>query len=126
MARVSANGVGLSNVCAAIGYEFLHHDALEDANAAAQILLAAITQTGLTLEGWLKRVQQPVFSATIAQNGNSEGPLHGEVLVFTGALQMTRSEAAAVAARIGCTVAVGVTKKTTILIVGNQDARKLD
>jgi len=29
------------------------------------------------------------------------------------------------AARVGCTVADGVTKKTTILVVGNQDARRL-
>jgi DNA polymerase-3 subunit epsilon len=38
---------------------------------------------------------------------------------------MTRAEAALMAAKIGCAVAAGVTKETTILVVGNQDARKL-
>jgi DNA polymerase-3 subunit epsilon len=46
-------------------------------------------------------------------------------LVFTGALNIPRAEAAALAAGTGCTVAEGVTKHTTILVVGNQDARKL-
>jgi DNA polymerase III subunit epsilon len=34
------------------------------------------------------------------------------VLVFTGALEITRSEAAQLAATVGCTVAEGVTKET--------------
>lgn len=38
---------------------------------------------------------------------------------------MTRSEAAELAAKVGCAVAAGVTKETTILVVGNQDARRL-
>jgi DNA polymerase-3 subunit epsilon len=81
--------------------------------------------------GWLKRVEQPIFGsaithiAHIAQAGSPEGPLYGEVLVFTGALEITRAEAAALAAKVGCAVAAGVTKETTILVVGNQDARKL-
>jgi len=58
---------GLHNVCAAIGYEFRHHDALEDAKAAAQVLLAAMYETGLDPAGWLKRVQQPVFGSSITQ-----------------------------------------------------------
>jgi len=32
-----------------IGYDFKHHDALEDAKAAAQILIAAINQSELDL-----------------------------------------------------------------------------
>lgn len=123
--QFAQRGYGLHNVCAFLGYDFTHHDALEDAKAAAHVLLAAMKETGLNLEGWSKRVQQPIFSSTIAQPGNPEGPMHGEVLVFTGALEITRAEAAALAAKAGCTVAEGVTKDTTILVVGNQDARKL-
>ncbi len=123
--QFARRGYGLHNVCAAIGYEFRHHDALEDAKAAAQVLLAAMNETGLDLAGWLKRVQQPVFGSSITQAGNPEGPLHGEVLVFTGALEITRSEAADLAAKVGCAVAAGVTKETTILVVGSQDARRL-
>ena len=47
------------------------------------------------------------------------------MLVFTGALKIPRSEAAEMAARIGCYVDQGVNKKTTLLVVGDQDVRKL-
>jgi DNA polymerase-3 subunit epsilon len=122
--QFARRGYGLQHVCEAIGYEFRHHDALEDAKAAAHVLLAAMNETGLDLAGWLKRVEQPIFGA-IAHDANPEGPLYGELLVFTGALNIPRAEAAALAAGTGCTVAEGVTKHTTILVVGNQDARKL-
>ena len=128
------SGYGLRDVCSALGYDFMHHDALEDAKASAYILLAAMKQTGLDLEGWLARVRQRLdpnakrsvqAAPDISREGNREGPLYGEVLVFTGALETPRREAADLAAAIGCQVAEGVTKKTTMLVVGDQDARKL-
>ncbi len=113
-------------MCEALGYEFVHHDALEDAKAAAHVLLAAVTKTGLDLDGWMRRVEQPIAgSEGIAREGNREGPLYGEVLVFTGALSIPRTEAAVIAAGIGCTVADAVNKKTTMLVVGDQDVRRL-
>lgn len=124
-------GYGLANVCAFLGYDFKHHDALEDAKAAAHILNTAIEKTGLDIEGWLRRVKQPIdLSGTscgwaIQRDGNPEGPLHGEVLVFTGVLEIPRREAADMAARVGCQVDAGVTKQTTILVVGDQDIKKL-
>ena len=127
------SGYGLKNVCDTLGYKFDHHDALEDAKAAAQVLLAAIAKTGLDLDGWLKRVELPISISTsarkgtsrVARDGDPEGPLVGEVLVFTGSLTIVRREAADMAAKIGCTVADGVNKKTTILVVGDQDVRKM-
>lgn len=125
------SGYGLSNVCKIIGYEFKHHDALEDAKASGRVLLAAIEKTGLDLDAWLKRVSQPIdpssssSGAAIKRDGNPEGELYGETLVFTGALEIPRREAADLAASIGCTVASGVTKKTTLLVVGDQDITKL-
>lgn len=123
-------GYGLAKVCKMLGYEFEHHDALEDAKAAAQILLAAMDTTGLGLDEWLKRVRKPVDPETAAtprevRKGNPEGPLYGEVVVFTGALEMPRREAADLAAAMGCKVAASVTKKTTMLVVGDQDIKKL-
>jgi len=121
-------GYGLHRVCSHLGYEFNHHDALEDAKAAGHILLAAIDRTGLDLQRWLKRIEQPIDrskSEPIRRGGSPEGPLFGEVLVFTGVLEIPRRQAADMAARIGCQVASGVTKKTTILVVGDQDATKL-
>lgn len=127
----SWGGYGLANVCDKIGYEFKHHDALEDAKASGRVLLAAIERTGLDISAWLKRVNQPIdpnnvsTGAAIKRDGNPEGELYGEILVFTGALEIPRREAADLAASIGCAVAEGVTKKTTLLVVGDQDIFKL-
>jgi DNA polymerase-3 subunit epsilon len=121
--QFASRGYGLESVCSFLGYEFAHHDALEDAKAAAHIVLAAIERTGIDVRDWLRRVEQPC--ANIAHDGNPQGALYGEVLVFTGALGIPRWQAADMAARIGCSVGEGVTKKTTILVVGDQDTRKL-
>ena len=42
-------GYGLSNVAERLGVDFQHHDALEDARAAGEILLRAIAETGLNV-----------------------------------------------------------------------------
>lgn len=126
-------GYGLRNVCDFLQYEFNHHDALEDAKAAGHILLAASKHTGLDIDAWLKRVTQPLDPAksknwsgkTYTQEGNPEGHLYGEVIVFTGALTLLRREAAALAAGVGIKVDDNVTAKTTILAVGDQDIQKL-
>ena len=124
-------GYGLKNVCEALGYEFKHHDALEDAKASAHILLSAINKSGLDLDGWLERVKQSIdpnagsSGQAIRRDGNTEGSLYGEVLVFTGSLEMPRREAADLANLIGCQVGSNVTKKTTLLVVGDQDVKKL-
>jgi DNA polymerase-3 subunit epsilon len=62
----------------------------------------------------------------LERDGNPEGELAGEVLVFTGALSIPRREAADAAAAAGCRVDGGVTKHTTMLVVGDQDIRKLN
>lgn len=124
-------GYGLANICDKIGYEFKHHDALEDAKASGYVLLAAIELTGLDISAWLKRVSQPIdpnnvsTGAAIKRDGNPEGELYGEILVFTGALEIHRKQAADFAASIGCAVAAGVSKKTTLLVVGDQDISRL-
>lgn len=124
-------GYGLANVCSRIGYEFQHHDALEDAKAAGFVLLAALRESQQDLDHWRRRVNQPIdpesssSGAAVQRDGDPEGDLYGEVLVFTGALELPRSEAADLAASVGCHVAAGVTKKTTILVVGDQDVTKL-
>lgn len=127
------SGYGLYNVCKLIGYEFKHHDALEDAKAAARIMLAAIEVSGLTLDDWLTEVNTRIghdrsgnnTSNGIKREGNPDGPLSGEVLVFTGAIGVPRQKAAEVAAHAGCDVSTNVTKKTTILVVGDQDVKRL-
>ena len=124
------SGYGLANVCQKIGYEFNHHNALEDAKASGQVLLAAIKESKLDLDMWAIRIRQPITpeyssqGAAIQRTGNPEGDLHGEIVVFTGTLQMPRNQAADLASKIGCNVASGVTKETTLLVVGDHDITK--
>jgi DNA polymerase III subunit epsilon len=124
----SQSGYGLSNVAAHFCIHYREHDALEDARCAGEILLRAIAETGVSAEEWLQRVEQPIgCSGTegIRRDGNADGLLFGEVLVFTGALSMPRRIAADAAADAGCRVDAGVTKHTTLLVVGDEDVRKL-
>jgi DNA polymerase III subunit epsilon len=142
----SRSGYGLTNVAAEFGMAYRPHDALEDARCAGEILLRAIAETGLEIDQWLERIKQPInlpvrqprqprqpldqpiphaTALPITRHGNPDGPLFGEVLVFTGALLMPRHEAADAAAAAGCEVATSVSKHTTLLVVGNQDVRKL-
>ncbi len=129
--EVASKGYGLYALCNRLGYQFRHHDALEDAKAAAHVLLAAIEKSDLDLDSWLIRVRQPIdpsaasSGSAIQRDGNPEGPLYGEVMVFTGALDIPRREAADLAASLGCNVASGVSKKVTMLVVGDQDVTKL-
>lgn len=122
------SGYGLGNVSRHLGLEFRHHDAGEDSRVTGEILMHAIGLTGLSLEDWLEWVRQPITpsaSASVAQVGRPDGPVSGEVIVFTGALAIPRREAAALAAQIGCDVGDGVTKQTTLLVVGDQDLARL-
>jgi DNA ligase (NAD+) len=53
------------------------------------------------------------------------GPLEGQVVVFTGTLTtMSRDEAKATAAAAGATVGSSVTKKTTLVVVGEKAGSK--
>jgi DNA polymerase-3 subunit epsilon len=127
--RFAKCGYGLANCAAELGIEFRHHEACEDARAAGEIVARAIAETGASVDEWLVRAQLPIGqdpgTSKITRKGNPDGPLAGEVLVFTGALSMPRREAADLAAACGCDVAASVTKKTTLLVVGDQDVRRL-
>ena len=120
------SGYGLRDLCRRIGYEFEPHDALQDAKAAAQVVLAAMNETGLDLYGILHLSAQSITprqrrADTFRRNGNPDGPLFGEVVVFTGRLDWPRREAADIAANAGCIVTPNVTKTTTLLVVGDYD-----
>lgn len=127
----SQRGYGLKNVANHIGYDFRHHDALEDAKASGHIMLEAMKLSRLDILAWTNRVKKPIdLNAASVRNeikreGNPEGWLSEEVAVFTGALLMQRKEAADLAAKMGCKVNPRVTKETTLLIVGDQDVSKL-
>ena len=122
-------GYGLATVAREFGISFKHHNALEDARAAGEILLRAIEETGVDLDEWMVRAYRRISSSArksaIAREGNPQGALAGEVVVFTGALSIPRRKAAELAAQAGCRVANNVNGQTTILVVGDQDSRRL-
>jgi len=121
--ELSQKGYGLCKVANKLGIKFVHHDAEEDARAAGEILVRAIQKTVMTVNEWLDRVNRPINP--LIMKGDPEGPLFGEVVAFTGSLSIPRGEAAQRAATAGCEVAPSVTRSTTLLVVGDQDIRKL-
>jgi len=125
--QFASKGYGLKNVASTLGIEFKHHVAKEDARAAGEILIRAITETGIGLNDWLERIKTRIGPSKAISElvPNPDGPLAGEVLVFTGALIIPRIQAAELAAKAGCRVANSITKETTMLVVGDQDIRKL-
>ena len=153
--KFACSGYGLGSITEALGIVFEHHVAQEDARAAGEVVLRAIAETGISISEWLKRVTQPILpeaskikrvtqpispevskikrvaqpisaeASKISQEGNPESPLIGEVAVFTGTLSIPRREAAKLAANAGCSVTDSINKATTLLIVGDQDIRKL-
>lgn len=102
------------------------HRALDDVKTTLELLRTA-HDTFKGLRTWSfpvtsPRAQQP---RPVARKGNTDGPLRDEVVAFTGELSLSREHAANLAAQAGCTVTAGVTKKTTMLVVGVQDLNLL-
>lgn len=127
--QFAERGYGLANVARELGFDFKHHDALEDARVAGAILIQAIADTGIMLEEWLRRSEKSYggqkYPERIRLEAKSDGPLAGEVCVFTGQLKISRSDAARIANEAGAAVEPIVNKKTTIVVVGEQDLNRL-
>lgn len=130
--KYGKRGYGLQNVASDLGIRYRPHDALEDARAAAEVVRRACAATGFGIEDWCRLLLQRTRTARrtgpsgqIRHEGNPDGPLWGEVVVFTGRLEITRHEAAEQAADTGCSVQTSVTKETTILVVGVQNRNLL-
>jgi DNA polymerase-3 subunit epsilon len=135
--QFSKAGYGLTNLARHFGIEYQAHDALEDARCAGLLVLRAMALTGLSPQQWLTRTAQPMgptghttrstrsYPEQVKRDGNPEGELSGEVLVFTGSLTISRPEAADAAAAAGCSVESGVTRHTTLLVVGDQGLPRL-
>lgn len=131
-AEFTAKGWNLKQICKQLQIPLInHHDALSDALAAADIFVHAQKITGTLAHHWLDEGRySSIASANLALRAtaavkdiapNENGPLFGEVIVFTGVLSMPRSVAATRAAAIGCAPANSVTKKTSILVIGEQE-----
>lgn len=128
-AQFSKSGYGLANLAQHFGISFQHHDALQDARTAGLILLRAMAESGFGPDEWIQRCNQSSSTgagANIRREGDGDGPLVGESVVFTGSLQFPRREAADLAHEAGAAVESGVTMKTTLLVVGDQDIARLN
>ncbi|MEL7893518.1 exonuclease domain-containing protein [Vreelandella neptunia] len=130
--EAATHGVALAKTAKRLGVKLVnHHDAKADAIAAGEIFLQAMAVSGLGVADWLKRVAMPIHPGqgyerhVSTYEVNPEGALLGEGVVFTGALCMTREQAREAAAQLGCIPLSGVSKKTTMLVVGDQDIRYL-
>lgn len=124
-------GYGLANIAKKLKIEFDHHNALADAIAAGKVLSHILRESGQDMAWWQSRVKRPMAWQeghrinSIATSGDIEGPFYGESIVFTGALAVPRAEAAKIASQAGFDVLDGVNKKTTFLVVGEQDLKRL-
>ncbi len=120
-----------------------HHEAGSDALACAQVVLEiARRRNAESLSDLLAGLQvlpgrleaaawrgcrtklTAAFSAgpqlpDAAADADLEHPLYGQIVVFTGALSIRRQEAWDAVAACGAIVEKGVTKRTTMLVVGD-------
>jgi DNA polymerase-3 subunit epsilon len=132
-------------VCEDLGISLLdHHQAGADAHAAARIALALAGRQGATsLEELASSVQvrlgrvkgvdwrgcahdssgspRPRYTLDpdVHRRADPSHPLYGQVIVFTGALAIRRDDAWAAAASFGAMPEKGVSKRTTMLVVGD-------
>jgi DNA polymerase-3 subunit epsilon len=132
---------GLPFVAKEAGVDLVdHHDALADANAAAQVMIdmasrhkaesieALLEDLGvllgeLTPEMWAgcrKFFNTGKRTAPVANlDADPDHPLYGQFVSFTGTLQtMRRQEAQERVASVGGTPELSVTRRTTILVEG--------
>jgi DNA polymerase-3 subunit epsilon len=126
-------GHGLASLKTHLGLRFEHHDAAEDARAAAQVVLHAEAATGHPFdmlapgtrgEGATTRRR---FAGSRAEPvaGSRDGPLFGLVACFTGRLSVPRADAIARATSAGITIAPAVTPDVAMLVVPDLGGLKL-
>jgi DNA polymerase-3 subunit epsilon len=100
-----------------------HHRALQDAEFTIIVYTAAASTLGAS--NWARLQEGPVSKSypekIVKTEGDPSGPLKGEIIVFTADFELcTIKLAGSIAANLGCDLHPNVTKKTTILVVGNK------
>jgi DNA polymerase-3 subunit epsilon len=120
--------------------DFVHHEAGADSLACAQITLRIAAERGATsvTDLW-KGASRPKVSGTRIRSYQKAAdlpqaradadpghPLFGEVVCFSGDLDAhTRSAAQGIVTSFGATVSSGVTKKTSLVVMGGFDPATL-
>jgi DNA polymerase III subunit epsilon len=116
--KYEKKGYGLKNLSKEFNIVFQHHDALSDARTCGVILVRAIIESGTNLDSW---VPAGVSTANPKPGPTFDGTFQGQYIVFTGGMLIPRREAAKMATDIGFDVVSGVSKKVSVLVVGDQD-----
>lgn len=139
----------LDTICDFLNIELNHHNADSDAIACGKIVLEAMKYYNINnicslldeikyTYGYFENdIFNKAFSQKLAKSHNSksdyekvkeinvnteaDGELNGKVIVFTGALSITREKAMQLAAKNGGVPNASVTAKTNYLVVGNDD-----
>lgn len=134
--RFAYKGYNLANVCQEWGYQFNHHDALEDAKACGFIATTILRENNLSVNDWVRDGQyhhsnKPKntttrFPVNRAIEGNEKGRFYGLNICFTGELSIKRGEIAEIAANHGFHVKAGASKKLDYLVVGTPDLSLLN
>lgn len=96
-----------------LGIRLKHHDALSDARAAGLIVIKAIAETGIPLEGWLTAPKRAAPQP--APKPAPDGPLAGQRVAILG--EPRHGELAHRIAAQGGRVVAAVGKTTTMLVV---------
>lgn len=139
--------VSLPVIARQLGLPLEHHDPRSDAEASAAIAVAAFAQLGvadlpaalasqsvawgevradLTWTPCGVSAMQLSEMRALSDEFDPAHPYFGQVVVFTGALTaLTRREAFQRVLDVGGRPEEGVTKDTNVLVVGEQDIRKL-
>lgn len=137
--------VSLSVVTDRLGIDLDHHDAKSDAIASGSVAIQAAQTLQCTTIGdalrearidwsWINAdltwdTGHRVLRATDfepAEDCDPTHPLYGKTVVFTGKLQsMTRRDAFGMLSKVGGAPGNGVTRRTSILVVGEQDLARL-
>ncbi len=125
------NAWRLSFVASTLSLDLQAHDAGSDARVLAEVILLASEKLEMSFGELVARAEQPVtlkkstkkpYYQSLRMQGNSNGPLSGQNICFTGSLGISRREAAELVNGLGAAISTGVTKKTTILVIGTQNS----
>lgn len=124
-------GYGLENLAKDHGIKFAHHNALEDAKTAGIIFCMLLSDTNTKPSDWTfnghtetsisNRGNWKNYQPRIKKTASSDGPLSNHIFTFTGNLTMPRPEAAKLATDAGAGITTAPTRKTTHVVVGEQD-----
>ena len=117
--KFSRFGFGLANASREIGYEFSHHDALEDAKAAGHVVVAASAKTGKSIETLLSQAEHKIKKKKEPPSKESKPDAPPcKTITFTGTLSVDRESLLCRIENAGYEIAANVTADTKILCVG--------